>query len=385
MRALIVEQKTVWGGGQAALVNVLREWQRQGAPIEPVVACPPGAALAARLRALDIPIVAWEPGAISKTRSSGWNALQRAAPTAALVRVIRQYHPQVVVANGAYAFLASVGAAKLARLATVWVEHNTSLPPGSILRRMLGAADRIVVVSRVIRAQFLALRPDAASKMSVIPNGVDTERFAPGLAAGAQRRAEWGWLAKPMVGTVSRLSPEKGVDDFIAACALVARERAEARFLVVGDGLERAALFAQARRAGLVGAVAAGEHDAADRLRFTGAREDIPALLNAMDVFVLASHTEALPLAVLEAMACGLPIVATDVGGVSEIVAHGETGLLVPPHAPARLAEQVLELVENKPAARDMGEKGRARVREGWTLARQAHAWAEALSQVAVI
>jgi glycosyltransferase involved in cell wall biosynthesis len=356
MRVLLVEHKTVWGGGQVALWNVLREWQRTRAPLEPVLVCPPQAELAPRARALGIETVTFDLGAIEKTRSVAWNFAQRIGPTTRLWRVLRSARAEVVLANCAYSFLAGVFAAKLARTPIVWLEQTTTLPSSDLLRRMMDWADRIVVVSDAIRAQFVGLSPSAAQKIAVIYNGVDTERFAMRRAAQETRRALGLAHDARVVGTVSRLSPEKGIEFFIAAANVLARDAADIRFVIVGDGPERARLQKIAN-----GAVI-----------FWGQRDDIPPLLYAMDVFVLPSLAEGFGIAAAEAMACGLPVVASDVGGLREIVARNETGILVPPRDANALAHALLELLRDENKRRAFGERGRARVEQNFTLAHQA-------------
>ncbi len=354
MRVLFVEHKTVWGGGQVALVNLLREWQRTQTPVEPLVVCPPDAALVPRVRALGVETAPLALGAIDKTRSWAWNFARRIPPTRELLLVIRRSGSELVYANGAFSFLASVLAAKLARVPLVWVEHNTTLPNGRVLRRMIGAADRVLAVSEVIRAQFLAQVPAARDKVVVVPNGVDTARFCRDREVGLRLRREWGWdETRCVVGTVSRLSPEKGIRYFVEASTILSRALPTVGFVIIGDGPERGEL----------------ERMAADAcIRFLGEREEIPDLLNALDVFVLPSLAEAFGIAAIEAMACALPVVASDVGGLREIVVQNETGLRVPAGDSQALASAVAELVNDAARRREYGTRGRERVRERYTL-----------------
>lgn len=368
MRVLLVEHKEIWGGGQVALVNVLREWQRTGAPIEPFIVCPPHAALAPRVRALGVPGATFEPGRIEKTKSSAWNFAQRITPTIHLLNVIRRERAKVIVANGAFSFLAAVFAAKTARLPILWIEHNTTLPNDALVRRMLHWADDIVVVSAAIRTQFVNLAPDVQNKIRLIYNGVDAELFCEDQEAGWRAKREFGWdRTQHVVGTVSRLSPEKGIEYFVDAVPEIARRVPEARFLIVGDGPQRAELETRAGSAAI---------------RFAGFREDIPELLNIMHIFVMPSLAEAFGLAAVEALATGCPVVASNVGGLSEIVTP-ETGILVPPCDAHALAEAIISLLQNSERHRTMGEHGRARILENFTLARQATQLQNVLVQMA--
>lgn len=369
MRLLTVEHKPVWGGGQVALVNLLREWQTLRAPIEPYVVCSPEAELEPRVRALNVPCETIDLGAIEKTRRVSWNLAQRALPTALLLRLMGRVRPEVVLANGAFSFLASAFAAKLAGVPALWVEHNATLPEGAVLRRMIAQANHIVVVSGAIEDQFLQLAPEARDKLSLIYNGVDVGQFFKDRDARGRKRRELGWDENVMVaGTVSRLSSEKGITYFVDAAHEILRKEPATRFLIVGDGPERGELE---RRAG------------SDAIHFVGAQKDVAGWLNAMDVFVMPSLAEGFGLAVVEAMACELPVVASDVGGLREIVVENESGRRVPPRDAGALAHAVLELGGDPGKCRAYGQAGRSRVESHFTLKRQAHAMRQVLELLA--
>ncbi len=358
MRLLCVEHKTVFGGGQVALLNALAEWQTQRAEITPFVVCSKGAAIAPHARALQIPCAEMDLGAIEKTRGIAWNLRQRLAPTRALWQTMRAFQPEVLLANGAYSFLASAFAAKLARVPVVWYEQNTTLPDGRALRWLIQNARAIIVVNETIRAQCIGANPRAAEKIHVIYNGVNIENFcADADAARAVKRA-WGWQETArIVGTVSRLSPEKNVTLFLTAAQNVARVMPDVKFLVVGDGPERAAL--QARFA-------------AENVLFVGQRAEVPRLLQACDVFVLASNTEGFSVALVEAMAARRAIVATDVGGAREALADGACGRLVPPRNVAALTDALTTLLRDEDERRALGERAYAYAAQHFTRAQQA-------------
>jgi glycosyltransferase involved in cell wall biosynthesis len=160
-----------------------------------------------------------------------------------------------------------------------------------------------------------------------------------------------------LVGTVGRLHPQKGFASLLAAVARV-RERLPAiRLLLVGGGALRRDLVARAEALGL-----------AEVVIFAGSRGDVPEILAALDLFVLPSLWEGLPNAVLEAMAAGLPVVATAAGGTPEVVVDGETGLLVPPGDVTALAEAIERLLRDPGLRRKMGEAGRKRVEGHFTI-----------------
>jgi len=189
-------------------------------------------------------------------------------------------------------------------------------------------------------------------KIEVIPNGIDLGRLPPfSLDRRAARSAAGLRRDRRLVAGVGRLDAQKDFPTFLRAAAMIAAEVPDVDFLVVGEGGERAALEALARRLGL-GA----------RVVFTGLRHDVPRLLAAVDVFALTSLYEGFPNVLLEAMATGAVAVATDVGGCRELVTSGETGLLVPPRAPAAVAAAVGRVLRDPALARRLATAARQRV-----------------------
>ncbi|MEP7157846.1 MAG: glycosyltransferase family 4 protein, partial [Chloroflexota bacterium] len=169
----------------------------------------------------------------------------------------------------------------------------------------------------------------------------------------------------PLVGVVARLEPEKGHATLLHAWPLVLERVPEARLLIVGEGSQRELLEAQAEQLDLM-----GEHCSKDRcvgtrlarpgakVLFTGLRDDVPNVTAALDVAVLPSYREAQGLAILEALALRRPVVATDVGGVPEMISSGKTGLLVPPRDPDALGEAIARLLTNHPLADTLARAG---------------------------
>lgn len=214
----------------------------------------------------------------------------------------------------------------------------------------LSSADELVFVSEATRRESLA-RIGAPPPSRVIHNGVDLDRFAPAPLRDAEIRRSLGIGPNELViAQVGSLIRRKGVDVLLGAFAGL-RGRRAARLLVVGEGPDRAVFEAQARRLGI-----------ADAVTFLGERAHTEQLWqHAIDVNVLASRLEALPLSLLEASACGVPSVATDVGGNAEVVAHAETGLLVPSEDEAALCVALQALADNPGRRRALGDAARAR------------------------
>ena len=190
------------------------------------------------------------------------------------------------------------------------------------------------------------MRPE---KVSVIFNAI--EQRSDSARPAVDMRRELGLRPdSQVVGTSGRYEQQKGLEFLLHAAALVVRDHPEVEFLIVGDGPLRGELSQLARSLGI-----------ADSVHFTGWREDVPDVLGVMDVFCLASLWETFGLVLVEAMQAALPIVATRVDAIPEVVIEGETGLLVPPRDPERLAGRIIELLDNPQLARELGAAGQRR------------------------
>jgi len=225
---------------------------------------------------------------------------------------------------------------------------------GRLDRWTNGLVDHNVCVSQGVAEFSIQETGLKSGKISVIPNGVDYELFSQAVPADL---SEIGLAAdRPVVITVARLEEQKGISDLLQAAVRVVHDRPDCQFLIVGDGRDRIALEAQAASLGI-----------ADAIHFTGARGDVPALLKASSVFVLPSLWEGMPNALLEAMAAGLPVVATAVEGSREIVRSNETGLLVEPRNPAMLSEAILRLLRDPDFSDKIASQSQHIVRKSFT------------------
>lgn len=272
-----------------------------------------------------------------------------------------------------YGLLAARGL-PVVRIATAhgWTRQTRAVSAYEWLdkRAFLPRYHRVIAVSEPIREELLRVGVEPA-RLVLIPNGVDLSGFP------MRERRACGLLPfspdDEVIGSVGRLSPEKGHAHLLDAMPLILRQRPRARLVLVGGGPEEAALREKAREMGLE-----------NKVIFAGVRDDVPALLAHFDVFALPSLTEGLPISVLEAMAVGVPVAATRVGDVPEVVRHKQTGLLAPARDPAALAAAVLELLDQPERARSMARAARALVEQeysaGAMAARTAAVYEEALS-----
>jgi glycosyltransferase involved in cell wall biosynthesis len=280
-------------------------------------------------------------------------------------RELRRLRPDVVHTHGAKAGTVGRAAAGLARTpAVVHTFHGHVLrgyfgrPKEAVFRgierALARACDRIVAVSDEVRSDLVDLHVARPEKIEVIPVGFDMHR----LIVPADRHDELHRVFRTSVGLpdeplvvsfVGRIVPIKRADRFLAA-AWELRDTS-ATFMVVGDGEELAAL----RESEVARALG-------DRVVFTGYRADIAAVYHASDVVVLTSDNEGTPVSLIEALACGVPVVGTDVGGVRSVVDDGVTGFVVPAPDGALLASRIRELIDDAALRHDFGRAGRARV-----------------------
>ena len=240
--------------------------------------------------------------------------------------------------------------------------HSTGWPDGiGRLNRWLTPITDVFIAVAENHGRFLVEREQfPTGKVRVIPNGIDTQRFQPLPDCGREVRTQLGIpLTAPVVGIVAALRPEKNHELFLRAAAAVRDKLPESRFILVGDGPQRSSL----------------EHLAAalqltDRVHFLGNRSDVPQVLSGIDLLALTSHNEANPVSILEALACGVPVVSTRVGSVHETVRDGITGFLTEPGNVEQLATRWLELLHDECLRRRMGIAGRQLVSDNWSLDR---------------
>lgn len=213
----------------------------------------------------------------------------------------------------------------------------------------------------------------SASHLSCIPNGVDTELFSPGPRADAGLRRDLGIdRTPPLIGCVGRFSAEKGPEVFVRATLLLRSLLPDAHFVMVGDGPMRKAMQAMGERFGMAG-----------RLHLPGLRSDMPEVYRQLDLLVCPSHSEAMPLAVMEAMASALPVVGTRVGGVPDLIEPGRTGWLVAPGDFQGIANRVAHVFESPGELEAMRQAARARVVERFNLDGSVAAIARLMTELA--
>jgi glycosyltransferase involved in cell wall biosynthesis len=340
-RLLLAVDSLEVGGAERHVVDLALALHRKGYGVE--VACSVAGGLSESLEAAGVPV--WPlTGRLVKRRVSP-------AYARGIRRLLRGGGFDLVHAH----IFASAAAAAIATLGKglplVITEHTEASwqtwRTRWISRWAHRRARHTIAVSTPIERRLIERDGVPSDLVTLIPNAVIP---APDETPDSASTLPDGWPEGPLIGVVARLQPEKGVANFLQAATRVSRIFPEAGFLVVGDGPLREELLSLAERLGI-----------SKRVRFLGYRTDSRALMGLMDVLVVPSLTEGSPLIVLEAMAAGIPVVASAVGGIPDQLRHGEEGILVPPDDPDALGEALGALLRDPAYARRLGETGRLR------------------------
>jgi glycosyltransferase involved in cell wall biosynthesis len=217
-----------------------------------------------------------------------------------------------------------------------------------IQKRFLPSFDGVVAVSGAVRNELLRIKV-AEGRITIVPNGIETARFS-GARVGLRSELEIG-DGRKVIGTVGRLAPEKGFLNLLSAASAVFASEKDAVLLMVGDGPQLGQLKEKAAQLGI-----------GDRVVFAGVRTDMPEVYSTIDVFVLPSLNEGLPMVLLEAMAARRPVIATRVGAIPSVVVDRKDGLLVAPGSVAELGEALRALLEDDVLSRRLAESAYGKV-----------------------
>lgn len=343
LRACFLIDELALAGTETQLLALIRRFDRQR--VEPYLCLLRGDRAASRaLEPADCPV--WRLGVAALARP---RTLLKFAEFVRLLRrhcidVLQVYFPDSTYFGLPAALLAGVPNRirtrnNLGHWLTPW-HHRLG-------RAMNGLTTATLTNCDAARQALLSAEAPPEESVHVLQNGVDIDRF---LAVPALSEAT---PAQPCVGAVSNLRPVKGTDIFVAAARLVHDICPAAAFHIAGDGESRAEMEAAIAGGGL-----------SERFFLPGSQRDVPEFLSGLDVAVLPSRAEGMSNALLEYMAAGRPIVATDVGGNAELIEDGVHGLLVPPEDPMALARAIVQLLNDRAFARRLGAAARQRARE---------------------
>ncbi|MEW6486597.1 MAG: glycosyltransferase family 4 protein [Thermodesulfobacteriota bacterium] len=336
---LHIDTGRTWRGGQQQVFYLHRGLLERG--VDSRLVCSAGGELLRRCAAQGLP-------AAGAPLRGEWDVLSAWA----LARRIRRLRPSLVHAHSSHAQMLALLACRLAGARNLVATRRVDfVPPRHPVNRWkYGGVARWIAISQAI-ADILRDFGIPEERLRVVPSGV-LPRPADAGAAAAFRRELGVAPDQPLVGNIAHLADHKGQTYLVDALQRVLERVPRVRCVIVGQGELEAPLKEQARRLGL------GRH-----LVFTGFRDDVDAIMEALDLFVMSSHLEGLGTIVMDALLAGKPVVATRTGGIPEIIQDGVHGLLVPPRDPAALAEAVLRLLEDGALAARLASAGQERVR----------------------
>lgn len=278
-----------------------------------------------------------------------------------LYRLLREQRADVIQTWMYHANLLGGLTARLAGHRNIaWGIHHTALNPGEVPRSTILVAKICALISRIVPRRIICCAEEAlkvharlgycAERMVFVANGYDLAAFQPDASSGALVRSEFGLGSESVIGFVARYHPLKDHENLLQALALIKRTSLRPICLLAGTGIDQDNTALTERIEQL---------ELSDQVRLLGRRSDVPRLMNALDLHVMSSVSEAFPNVLAEAMACGTPCVSTDVGDAAAIV--GESGWIVPPHDPKALAYAITSALESQNRADWVGRKAKAR------------------------
>lgn len=371
MKILFYNHTGQVSGAERLLLMTLARLDRSS--FEPVVLCPGQGPLRTMVADLGVPVETVETLDARFTSRGG----QLARYLKSFFRVIGEVRRRVVSTNPDLVHANSIRAGLVATAATlglksrvVWHLHDLlpRHPLSSVIRAFafLSSRTQMIAVSEAVADNFIGAFFPLKKRVKTILNGTDLGKFQPNQTARQEIRKELQLdEAEPVIGIVGQLTARKGQLELVRAFAQVLTQIPRATLLIVGAPLfnrdeEYAALLKRTAR----------ELGVAERVRFTGARSDVAAVMQALDLLVINSSAEPFGLVAVEAMACGTPILAAASGGIPEIIEHGKTGWLVPPCDEQTLAVAIVSLSRQPALRRHLAEQGKNHVRSRFSAER---------------
>lgn len=377
MKVLFYNHTGQVSGAERVMLMILaglnRDW------FQPQVICPAPGELAQLAQELGLPVdhvellqarFTWRPDQMVKYLSSFFRLVWL------LRRKIATAKPDLIHANTIRAGLVATTATLGMKMPVIWHLHDIlpHHPLSTIIRwyAALSARTQLLAVSRAVAVRFRSAALSCLgtrAKTQVIHNGIDLRRFASNATARARVRTELNLGADQFtIGIIGQITPRKGQLELLRAFAAALPRLPQAVLLIVGAPLfnqDHEYLRELERTAAALGI--------SEQVKFTGARQDVPAVMQALDLLVLNSRVEPFSLVLLEAMACGAPILATAVGGVPELVVHGVNGWLVPARSAAALTGALVTLGNDRALREGLALTGQRDVAPGFAAEKYLH------------
>ena len=368
MNILFLEQYSRISGGQLCLLELIEKLDKD--EFTPIVAVPEKGELTERLNSMGVKSAILPLGSYSTGKKGILDILKYFFRCILLIpltmRIIKSHGISLVYANAPRTFLWGTAAARLARVPILW--HVHSMLGGKVERNLTNRLlklkpVKLIVVSRAVAKSFLEELP---SNMEVVYNGADLVRFSPCIN-GSSFRDEFSLdSGAPLIGIIGQVSEWKGHETFIRAAGEVVKKFPGARFMIIGaplyDGVKGERFIDNLKS--LI-----GELGLENNVIFTGPRQDIPQIMNALNIIVLASKDpDPCPRVVMEGLASGRPVIATAHGGAPEIINPGVDGLLFAPGDYQELANKIVQLIEQPDLAESIGKKAREKAENRFNI-----------------
>ena len=290
------------------------------------------------------------------------NNIQLIARVNAIIAYIRKHDIQLVHAHLPWAGIAARIVGRIAKVPIIYTEHNKQERYHFLTRWLnLGTMNwlkRVVVVSKDVESSVRKYKSSLRPQLQVILNGVDTDHFAPGIVLQKNIRDELNISRDAQViGTVAVFRFQKRLEVWMEVAASISLEFPNVHFVIVGDGPLKSSLLEKRANLKMEG-----------KIHFAGLQTDIRPYLAAFDLYMMSSIFEGLPIALLEAMAFGCPVITTDAGGIKEVVQHNKTGLLCPVDEPQKLVDYARELLTSKEKREMLATNGRKLMEEKFSI-----------------
>jgi glycosyltransferase involved in cell wall biosynthesis len=346
MKILQVCSVTTFGGGERHLIDLSRALAGLGHDV--YAAAVPGTPLAAELSFLP------------QGRTLALSRANYAKNVTSLAKFVRANDIEIVHAHAARDYHRAALAVRLASRGRLVLTRHVLFPLRAINKPLLSGARRVIAVSEAVAESLRQNGVIESSKITVVHNGIDIDRFK---SAAVDLR---GRDSAAVIGTVGHLAPIKGHDVFIRAAALISARRTNVQFVVIGEDKSPQ----MEHRRFLENLIT--ELDLKGFVRLPGWRDDVAAVLSSLNVFVSAARSEPFGLAIVEAMAAGLPIVASASEGALEIIEDGVSGRLAPVGDPEALAQAINDLLDDPHECSRLGNYALLAARERFSLARMA-------------
>lgn len=344
MRILQVCSVTTFGGGERHLADLSHALTDRGHEV--YAAAVPGSPLWTELSFL------------TGSRMLALSRRNYVKNLTGLAAFVRAHKIEIVHAHAARDYHWGALAVRLASRSRLVLTRHALFPLRRINKPLLRSAGRVIAVSNAVAESLRRNGVIESAKIAVVHNGIDTDRFAQRAARDAN--------SPFVIGTVGHLAPIKGFDVFIRAAALISRRRKDVRFVIIGEDKSPQ----MEHRRSLENLIA--ELGLNEIVSMPGWQDDMPAVLSSLTLFVSAARSEPFGLAIVEAMAAALPIVATSSEGALEIIENGQTGKMIPVGDPEALAHAINELLDNPPECSRLGRNAQLAARERYSLARMA-------------